>query len=59
MEWGIMTIAGPILLGLVLAWAMLNNRRSAAEKRRTEDATRMRRVEEEATEQARDPADKD
>lgn len=54
-----MTIAGPILLGLVLAWAMLNNRRSAAEKRRTEDATRMRRVEEEATEQARDPADKD
>ena len=31
MEWGIMTIVGPVLLVLVLAWAMLNNRRSAAE----------------------------
>jgi len=59
MEWGIMTIVGPILLVLVLAWAMLNNRRSAAEKRRTEEATRIRRAEEEAAEKARDPNDVD
>ncbi|MBE1526895.1 hypothetical protein GGC65_001351 [Sphingopyxis sp. OAS728] len=59
MEWGIMTIVGPILLVLVLAWAMLNNRRSAAEKRRTEEATKMRRAEEDAAEQARDPNDVD
>ena len=59
MEWGLMTIVGPILLVLVLAWSMLNNRRSNAEKQRTEDATRMRRAEEDAAEQARDPADKD
>lgn len=54
-----MTIAGPVLLALVLAWAMFNNRRSTAEKQRTEDATRMRRAEEDAAEQARDPDDKD
>lgn len=59
MEWSLMTIVGPILLVLVLAWAMLNNRRSNAEKQQTEDATRMRRAEEDAAEQARDPADKD
>lgn len=47
MEWGIMTIAGPILFGLVLLWAMANNRRSRAEKERTEEATRRRRAEEE------------
>jgi hypothetical protein len=44
MEWGLMTIVGPILLLLVLGWAMLKNRRSAAEKRRTEEATKMRRA---------------
>src|SRR3546814_2897912 len=38
MEWGFMTILGPILLAAVLAWAMLNNRRSRAEKQRTEEA---------------------
>lgn len=38
--WGIMTIVGPILLGLVLLWALLHNRRSRAEKARTERATR-------------------
>jgi len=59
MEWSLMTIVGPILLVLVLAWAMLNNRHSNAEKQRTEDATRMRRAEEDAAEQERDPADKD
>src|SRR3546814_9762752 len=42
MEWTLMTILGPILLAAVLAWAMLNNRRSRAEKQRTEEAKRIR-----------------
>lgn len=37
--WGIMTIGGPILLGLVLIWAIVNNRRSRGEVDRTERAT--------------------
>lgn len=37
----IMTIAGPILLGAVLLWAMTHNRTSKAQKRRTEEATRQ------------------
>lgn len=53
MEWGLMTIVGPILFLLVLGWVMLNNRQSAAEKRRTEEATRLRRAEEDAAEKAR------
>src|SRR3546814_19787230 len=40
MEWGFMTILGPILLAALLAWAMLNNRRSRAEKQRTEELGR-------------------
>jgi hypothetical protein len=46
MEWSLITIVGPILLALGLAWAMLNNRRSRAEEQRTEEATRVRRAEE-------------
>ncbi len=52
MEWAIMTVVGPILLALVLLWAMANNRRSRAEKRRTEEATRERRAEEDAASKA-------
>jgi len=52
MEWGFLTIMGPILFAIELAWAMLHNRRSAAEKRRTEEATRMRRAEEDADQKA-------
>src|SRR3546814_4413590 len=48
MEWGFMTILGPILLAAVLAWAMLNNRRSRAEKQRTEEATRISREQEDS-----------
>ena len=40
--WGVINIVGPLLLGAVLLWAVLNNRRSRAEKRRTEEATRER-----------------
>ncbi len=46
MEWGILTIAGPILLAAAIAWAMLHNRRSRAEKELTEEATRIRREQE-------------
>lgn len=57
MEWGLLTIVGPILFALVLGWAMINNRRSAAEKRWTEEATRMRRAEEDADQKARHEGD--
>ncbi|MBL0768744.1 hypothetical protein K5P26_13445 [Sphingopyxis sp. XHP0097] len=46
MEWGILTIVGPILLAAAIAWAMLHNRRSRAEKELTEEATRIRREQE-------------
>ena len=54
MEWGFMTILGPILLAAVLAWAMLNNRRSRAVKQRTEEATRIRREQEDRDQKARE-----
>ena len=54
MEWTLMTIVGPILLAAVLAWAMLNNRRSRAEKQRTEEATRIRREQEDRDQKARE-----
>lgn len=38
--YGIMTIAGPILLGAVLLWAIVNNRQTKAQERETERATR-------------------
>ncbi|MDB5689071.1 MAG: hypothetical protein JWL91_947 [Sphingomonas bacterium] len=37
--WGLLTILGPILLGVVLLWAVLSNRRSKGAKQRTEAAT--------------------
>jgi hypothetical protein len=37
--WGLLVVGGPLLLGIVLLWATLNNRRSKAEVARTERAT--------------------
>ena len=37
--WGLITIGGPILLGLGLLWVLLNNRRTPREEARTEQAT--------------------
>lgn len=54
MEWTLMTILGPILLAAGLAWAMLHNRRSRAEERRTEEATRIRREQEDRDQKARE-----
>ena len=57
MEWTLMTIVGPILLAAMLAWAMLNNRRSRAEKQRTEEVTRIRREQEDRDQKAREAAE--
>ena len=38
--YGVLTIVGPLLLGAVLLWAILNNRRSRQAEQRTEEATR-------------------
>jgi hypothetical protein len=37
--WSIMNIVGPTLLGIVLLWAVVSNRRSRREEDRTEEAT--------------------
>jgi hypothetical protein len=54
MEWPLMTVLGPILFAAVLLWVMAHNRRTKAEKRRTEEATRLRRAEEEEAQKARE-----
>lgn len=38
--WALMTIVGPILLGVALLWVLVHNRRSRPEEERTERATR-------------------
>lgn len=38
--WEIFVIVGPIVLAIAIGWAMLNNRQSRREDRRTEQATR-------------------
>jgi hypothetical protein len=38
--WGLLTVIGPIVLGVVILWAILHNRTSRAEDARTEEATR-------------------
>jgi hypothetical protein len=40
LNWGIMTIIGPLLLAAVLAWALLRNRKA----RRPEDLDRTERA---------------
>jgi flagellar biosynthesis/type III secretory pathway M-ring protein FliF/YscJ len=40
--WSIVVIAGPIILGLVLAWALMKNRRTPRQEAATEAATRQR-----------------
>ena len=37
--WGLLTVLGPILLGGILLWAVLSNRRSKSAENRTERAT--------------------
>ncbi len=37
--WSFVVIAGPIILGLALLYAVLRNRRSRADEARTEQAT--------------------
>lgn len=54
-EWyTLMTIAGPVLLAVVLLWAVTHNRRSRREIERTEAATREVQAAEEARLRAMD-----
>lgn len=50
--WGVMTILGPIVLAAVILWAILHNRTSKQQERRTEEATR-RMYDEQSAEDAR------
>ena len=52
--WGLMTILGPILLGLGLLWVMMHNRQTPKEKERTERATRENYEESDREDKARD-----
>jgi hypothetical protein len=47
-SWGLQTIIGVAILAAVLLWALLHNRRSRADRDRTEQATRELYREEEA-----------
>jgi hypothetical protein len=38
--WSMLVVIGPILLAVILLWAVISNRRSRADEQRTEDATR-------------------
>ena len=38
--WGFVVVIGPILLAAAIGWAMLHNRQSRRQFRRTEQATR-------------------
>ena len=46
--WGLLIVIGPVLLAAAIAWAMLNNRQSRRQTRRTEAATRELYREEDA-----------
>ena len=50
--WSILTIVGPIVLIVVLAWVILNNRRSRGAEARTEEATRANYERQEAADKA-------
>jgi type II secretory pathway pseudopilin PulG len=53
--WSLITIVGPIVLALVLLWAMLRNRAQRRGTHRTERATRdLYRKEEQARREGRD-----
>jgi len=50
--WTVLTIVGPILLIVVLAWVMLNNKRKPRDVARTEDATRANYERQDAADKA-------
>ena len=52
--WSLMTILGPIVLAVAIAWAILNNRRSKAAEDRTEAATRQMYAEQNADDKAKE-----
>jgi hypothetical protein len=50
----IMVIVGPILLALAIAWAMLRNRATRGDVKRTEEATRARYDQQDKDDKARE-----
>jgi uncharacterized membrane protein len=52
--WSLMTILGPIVLAVAIAWAILNNRRSKSAEDRTEAATRQMYAEQNADDKAKE-----
>ncbi|MFS0738301.1 hypothetical protein ABC347_14750 [Sphingomonas sp. 1P06PA] len=54
MGWSLITIIGPIVLAVVLIWAIFRNRTSKAELDRTEQATRELYREQDAVDKAMD-----
>ena len=56
--YSLVVIGGPILLIAAIAWAMLNNRRTPREERRTEDATRAMYQDQTTTEEPNDAIDR-
>ena len=53
--WSLITILGPLLLGAVIAWSLLKNRKEPREKiERTERATHDRILEQDAIDKQRD-----
>ena len=37
--WQILVVVGPLILAIAIAWAMMHNRRTKGQERRTEKAT--------------------
>ncbi len=54
LNWSIITIVGPLLLALVLAWAFLRNRKDRADTHGPDAATRRVYDEEEAARREED-----
>ena len=52
--WEILVIVGPIVLAAAIGWAMLHNRQSKREYRRTEESTREFYRQEDADNKAHD-----
>jgi flagellar biosynthesis/type III secretory pathway M-ring protein FliF/YscJ len=54
--WGFVIVGGPIILGVVLLWAITHNRMSRAEWRRSEEATKRMHEEQNREDMNRDNA---
>ena len=55
--WALVVIGGPLILGAVLIWAILNNRMSRRDKAESDEGARRLRKELEEDDRRRDGAD--